>query len=151
MTILSPSNFSELEEMLEYAVNKHSGPITIRYPRSNTQAKSIFPFTFAKCNTNAVKSDILIITSGRIAKTAEEVAENFNAQILYMPTIKPFCSSEIIVHAKDKKLVVTIEDGVKTGGIGTMTAQTMAENDIRVKLLICAFPDTPIIHGSTAE
>lgn len=151
MSILSPSCFSELEEMLEYAVNVHKGPIAIRYPRGNTQSKSVFRFKYGECPTNGKPSDILIISTGRMLKTAEEVSEKLNASLLYMPTIKPFCEKAVIENAKNKKLIVTIEDAVKTGGIGSMTAQAMAENDINSKLLICAFPDEPIIHGSTGE
>lgn len=151
MSILSPSNFSELEEMLDYAVNVHKGPVTIRYPRGNTQAKYVYPFKFGHCPANISDSTILIISSGRISKTAEIVAERLNAKIMYMPTIKPFPADEVIKNAAGKKIVVTIEDAVKTGGIGTMTAQVMAENGIPAKLLICAFPDEPITHGSVTE
>ena len=53
--------------------------------------------------------------------------------------------------AKDAKLVVTIEDAAKTGGIGSLTASCLCEYGFPRDMLICAFPDEPITHGSIDE
>lgn len=151
MTILSPSSFTELSEMLEYAVNKHNGPITIRYPRGSLQLETGAKFVPGKIQTVLPGKDVLIISSGRTLFQAKEAAEHFGAQLAALPTIKPFPCDEIIDMAKDKRLVVTIEDGTKTGGIGSMTACALCENGLSVPILICAFPDEPIIHGTPQE
>lgn len=151
MALLSPSNFAEFEEMLDYAVNVHRGPITIRYPRGNEQTDVKSGFSFGKTQTLRVGEEILIVSSGRILKDAYEAAAYFNAELLALPTIKPFPSDEICSAAKGKKLVVTVEDGTKIGGMGIQTAAALAENGVSVPILICAFPDEPIVHGSPSE
>ncbi len=151
MTILSPSSFSELSEMLEYAVNKHNGPITIRYPRGSSQFETGVKFVPGKAQTILSGNDILIVSSGRTLCRAKEAAEHFGAQLVALPTLKPFPDRQLADAAKDKRLVVTVEDGTKIGGIGSMTACALCENGLPVPILICAFPDEPIIHGTPQE
>ena len=151
MTILSPSSFDELSDMMDYAINVHQGPIAIRYPRGNTQSAYTEKFTPGKIRTEKVGSDLLIISTGRMMKTASEVAEKIGATLVNMPTIFPIDSDAICEIAKGKKLVVTIEDGVKVGGMGQMIAMTLLENDVTVPFLTCAFPNEPITHGNCAQ
>lgn len=151
MTILSPSSYKELDEMLHYAVNEHNGPITIRYPRGCSQEE--LDGSFEPYKTKLVKDgkDMVIFSSGRMLKTAKSVAEKFDAKLVALPTIAPLNSDEISEHTKGTKLVVTIEDGIKTGGLGSLISTVIAESEKPVKMLICAFPDVPITHGTVSE
>ena len=151
MTILSPSSFDELSDMLVYAVNVHQGPIAIRYPRGNTQYEYTEKFTLDKIRKEKEGSDVVIISSGRMMATASAVAEKIGATLINMPTIFPIDTNAICDIVKGKKLVVTIEDGVKVGGMGQMIGMTLLENDITVPFLACAFPNEPITHGTTPE
>lgn len=151
MTILSPSSFRELEEMLDYAVNKHTGPIAIRYPRGNCQVDMECNFTPYKSNLVKKGNDIVIFSSGRILKTAKAVSEQLDATLVSLPTLFPLDSDEILNYTKDAKLVVTIEDGTKTGGLGSLIASVNSESNHPVPMLICAFPDVPITHGTASE
>ncbi len=151
MSILSPSSFPELEAMLDYAVNSHTGPITIRYPRGNSQFDTEIPFEFGKIHKICDGNDILIISSGRMLKTAKSVAEHFGAELIALPTVKPLDIQSIAGHAENKQLLVTIEDGTKTGGMGQAVAAGLSEVSVPPKTLICAFPDQPITHGTTPE
>lgn len=151
MTLLSPANFGELEAMLDYAVNTHKGPITIRYPRGCTQTETPCKFVLGKIQQIRKGNNILIISSGRMLKTAMDVAERFDAQVISLPTIIPYDIDGVINASKGKKLVVTIEDATKTGGISSLTATALCENGVSVPMLICAFPDVPIIHGTTYD
>ena len=58
---------------------------------------------------------------------------------------------EILEYTKDAKLIVTIEDGIKTGGLGSLIASVNSESYHPVPMLICAFPDVPITHGTASE
>lgn len=151
MTILSPSSFSELHEMLDYAINHHSGPIAIRYPRGNTQFESGSGFEPSKIRIEKDGSDILIISSGRMMKTASEVSEKLGATLASMPTIFPYDENALITMTANKRLIVTIEDSVKIGGLGQLIASTLLENGINVPFLSCAFPNEPITHGTCSE
>jgi 1-deoxy-D-xylulose-5-phosphate synthase len=150
MTLLSPSSFEELKDMLEYAVNTHSGPIAIRYPKGASQVQSP-KFEFGKAQLLSDGKDILIISAGRMIKTAKKVAEHFGAQLISLPTIKPLDKGTIIDNAKSKKLIVTIEDAAKSGGINSIISCALTENSVNTPLLPFAFPDEPIVHGTIGE
>ena len=83
--------------------------------------------------------------------TALSVSENLGAELLALPTIIPYDTEAVLLSAKGKKLIVTIEDATKTGGIGSLTATALCENGVGVPILICAFPDEPIIHGAITD
>lgn len=154
MTILSPATLSQLENMLDFAINEFNAPIAIRYPRGSAQADNIDnSFTFGKAQLISEGSDITIIASGRMVKRAQEVAHisGKSLEIIALPTIKPLDEAAVISSAMKTRNVITIEDNVKTGGMGSMIATLLEEKQVECKFKIFAFPDTPITHGSVDE
>lgn len=155
MSILSPSTFQELENMLEYAVNIHSSPIAIRYPRGASQADiTDTSFEFGKAKTVLSGKDISIISTGRMVKRAQEVAallENhkISCEIISLPTLKPLDEAAILATSMKTKVTAVIEDGVKYGGIGSVIAGLLMEKGVSLSgFYRFAFPDTPVVHGS---
>ena len=153
MSILSPSCFKELEEMLNYAVNKHNAPIAIRYPRGNGEYKKE-GFEFAKGNLIRTGRDITIISSGRMLKTAEETAEllkgeNIEAAVIDLPTILPL--DEKIILENISPLTAVIEDHCADCGMALIIGKFLAENNVNTELMPFGFPKKPVIHGSVSE
>lgn len=154
MTILSPSCFEELDEMLEYAINVHEGPIAIRYPRGSVQAEyDRTEFSLGEAVTVKPGKDLSIIATGRMLKTAIEVSKMASAdcEIIALPTIKPLDKAAIIASAMKTNRVITIEDNVRCGGIGDMISSLLCEKEIRCKFKAFAFPNVPIVHGTVDE
>lgn len=157
MTILSPSCYSELSEMMDYAVNRHQDPVAIRYPRGAENNEIPVPsFSFGKGYTVAEGDDIAVFTSGRMIKTAVLAAEKLKADgistgVYAMPTLKPLDKEFITANAKGKKLAVTLEDGVCYGGFGSAIVQAVSEQKDMPEFAVKAFPDKPITHGTVAE
>ena len=157
MTILSPSSFKQFDLMLRYAVNEHNGPIAIRYPRGNTEASyENNEFVCKKGYLHHTGTDVSIITSGRMVKRAEEVGDildksNISYEILELPTISPLDTSAILETAKKTGYVITIEDNIKSGGMGEHIAEILLSAGINPKFKIFAFPSEPIVHGSVNE
>lgn len=158
MTILSPDNFSEFRQMLCYAIEAHNGPIAIRYPRGSQEADYLHkPFKFGKAYTVAEGSQVSIICTGRMVKRALEVnnvlkSDSIKCEIIALPTIHPMDEETIIASAKKCGNVITIEDNVRTGGMGSAVAVLLEENEIKTQhFKIFAFPDEPIVHGSVEE
>ena len=152
MAILSPANFGQLKNMLDFAINIHNGPIAIRYPRGNTECDAPETFEFSKVQVLKEDGDILIITSGRMIKTATEVADKVDScAILALPVISPLDCDGILNSVKEKKLVITIEDNVLAGGFGEQIGNLLTEANVNVKFKRFGFPKSPIIHGSISE
>ncbi len=153
MSILSPSSFKMLEQMMDYAINVHNAPIAIRYPRGYVQSSVDGGFVFGKANILNSGSDISIFVTGRMTMRAFEVMEmlNISCEIIELPTIKPLDKEAILNSAQKTKNVITIEDNVKSGGMGEAIATLLLENGINAKFKAFALPDTPITHGTTDE
>lgn len=157
MTILSPSNFDELEQMMEYAVNEHDGPIAIRYPRGNTQA-DIAPsrFEIGKARIINAGTDITVISAGRMVKTAQAVcnilkAKGISAEVIDLRSIKPIDKDTIINSAEKTGRAISIEDGTVIGGFGERIAAMLENENIKCRFHNFAFADKPITHGTVAQ
>lgn len=157
MTVLSASSFAQLDAMLRYAINEHEGPIAIRYPRGNTQTSFKYSdFQYGKAYVQKTGKDISIIASGRMVKRAEEVAEmleqeNINPEILEMPTVYPIDEASVIAQAMKTNFVITLEDNVKSGGMGEHIAEIILSHNINTKFKVFAFPSKPVVHGTVDE
>ncbi len=157
MTVLSPSSFSQLDAMLRYAVNEHNAPIAIRYPRGNTEI--VFNDTEFVCNKGYLRKhgkDVSIITTGRMLKRAYEVLDILNkndidCEITELPTVYPIDKDAVTKTADTTKFVVTIEDNIKSGGMGEHIAEILVSGNIHCKFKAFAFPDEPIVHGTVDE
>lgn len=154
MSVLSPSSFDMLRQMLDYAVNVHTGPIALRYPRGSVQAEDGGgAFEFGKAAVFGEGSDAVIITAGRMVKTAREAAASLEAdgigvKIVSLRTIKPLDTKTIFEAVSGARCAVTLEDAAVTGGIGSSVASALMQGGVFVKFKILAFPDEPIRHGS---
>lgn len=157
MTILAPSSFKQLSSMLCYAVNKHNAPIAIRYPRGNSQTSFEFDdFELNKAYTHQTGTNVSILTSGRMLARAEEVAatlkkQNISVEITEFPTVFPINETAVISSAERTGFIVTIEDNIKSGGMGEHISEILLSHNVPCKFKCFAFPSEPIVHGSTDE
>ncbi len=157
MRILSPVNYTQLDEMLEYAVYKCGGPVAVRYPRGSDELETpIPPFDGELSLTLRRGADISIITAGRMSIRAVEAADalaghGIKTEILLLTSLKPLDKASIIAAAMKTGRVITLEDSVKPGGIGEQIAAILEETATKCRLKVFAVPDRPIPHGSVAE
>ncbi len=151
MTILSPATLDQLEGMLDFAVNRFNAPIAIRYPRGSCEAEDLSAdFTLGRAQLVKRGRDITIIATGRMVRRAQEAAKlaRKSVEIIAMPSIKPLDEAAVIAAAMKTGNIITIEDNVKTGGMGSMIGVLLKEKNVDCKFRILAFPDKPITHGS---
>ena len=156
MSILAPSSFEELSDMLSYAILEHKGPITIRYPRGGTQGTTHRSFAFGKARKLADGEDITIISYGRMVPTAEKVTEQLArdgilAELITLPTVCPLDREQLIYSISKTGAAAVLEDHVTEGGIGSAVGTLIAEEGLPAKLLRFAFPREPIVQGSIRE
>lgn len=157
MTILSPSGFDELREMLDYAVNVHNGPIAIRYPRGSAQAELAAPgFEIGRAYRLRDGADAVIFTFGRMVNTALDCAKEceksgISVAVCAFPTICPIDIDFAKNEARGKMAVFTIEDGVRSGGFGEGIASAFAADKAMPTVTVKAFAEKPIPHGSAEE
>ena len=155
MVIAVPADENETRKLLTTAF-MHKGPAAVRYPRGGGVNSSIepelSPVQIGKGRViNNQASDILVLNFGALIGTAEEVAQELKATLLDMRFVKPLDKELMDEHSKKKSLIVTIEDGVMTGGAGSAVNEWIQENNMKQKIIICGIPDKFIEHASREE
>jgi len=86
MSILSPCDYTELKEMLRYAVLEHNGPIAIRYPKGNGAellAQTQEPVRFHKGIRLCAGNDITIVAAGKMVETSLSIATALKSSGIY--------------------------------------------------------------------
>ncbi len=155
MTIISPKNRLEFASMMEFAAN-HNGPIAIRYPRGNVyEGLSEFqaPVELGKSEMIYKESDIAILGFGHMMETAEQVwsklkEKGYACSLVNARFVKPLDTAMIEELSKEHKLLVTIEEGVVTGGFGETVRQYVSTNGLDTKVMVNGVPDQYIEHGN---
>ncbi len=125
MTVLSPTCHAEFEAMMAYAVNECNGPVAIRYPRGGISFRECAEFNFANVEHIAEGDKITLVTAGNMLDTCVEVGKilaekGINADIFNIRTVKPFDRKSIENSLKNTRFLVTVEDNMKSGGMGEM-------------------------------
>jgi 1-deoxy-D-xylulose-5-phosphate synthase len=155
MHIMAPKNKWELSDMLKYAVN-FDRPIAIRYPRGEAYdglKEYRAPIEYGKSEVIYEESDIALLATGSMVKTAKEVREElkdigYNCSLINARFIKPIDEECILELASEHKLIVTLEENVQNGGFGEKVLQYVSECGIQTNILIVAIPDEYVEHGN---
>ena len=159
ITIMAPKNFEELEKMLEFAFTLNS-PVVIRYPRGG-EGK----YKFEKCENiqlgkaEVLKSgkDLTIVAIGKMVERAMEVSEllidkGISCEVINARFLKPLDYNIIETSIRKTKNVITIEDGLIHGGIGTSITELINECKINnVNFKAYGYDDIFVKHGSVEE
>ena len=156
MTMFAPSSYQELGQMLRDAVDITDGPVMIRWPK--TAARQAAPGEVgAGLRGRRLRQgeDLCIISVGKMLDAAEAAADALAAEGVSVTlwdarVIKPL-DPEMLADATRHPHVLTVEDGLRDGGIGSMVADELAELAVgqarppRVRVL--GVPCAYIPHG----
>jgi 1-deoxy-D-xylulose-5-phosphate synthase len=131
MTILVPSSYQELGVMLHDALDLCDGPVAIRW--SKTAAPQADPDQVGEgLRARRVRSgrDLCLLAVGKMLDAATEAAEalaaeGIEASVWDVRVVPP--DPEMLADAADHPLVITLEDGVRDGGIGSLLVDRIAQ------------------------
>jgi 1-deoxy-D-xylulose-5-phosphate synthase len=156
--IAAPRDAMRLREELREAVAVSDAPTVIRFPKGVAET-SIEALSRSEDGVDFLyrspAKDVLIVAIGSMATTALETAELLKAQGIGATVIDPRwvvpVPKTVLTEAAKHRLVVTIEDGVKVGGIGTRIRQDMRTAQIDTALNEIGLPDEFLEHASRDE
>lgn len=157
MHIMAPKNKWELSDMLKFAV-EFDGPIALRYPRGEAyDGLKDFrrPIVYGKSEVIYEEEDIALLAVGSMVKTAEQVRRNLK-EIGYSCTlvngrfIKPVDTDILEELAKDHRLIVTMEENVRSGGFGERVQDYIVDRELPVHVLEITLPDEYVEHGNVS-
>ena len=155
MTVMAPKNKWELSDMLKFAVHCE-GPVAIRYPRGEAYdglEEYREPMVYGKSEMLFEGSEIALLAVGSMVETGVQVYEKMKEEGMHPSLVnarfvKPLDTRMLDRLAKNHRLLVTMEENVKTGGFGSAVLAYMSEKHPQVQVKIISLPDQFIIHGS---
>lgn len=159
ITIMAPKNFEELEKMLEFAVDLNS-PVVIRYPRGgegNTKFEKCEDIKSGRAEIIKEGEDLTIVAIGKMVERAVEVSnllteQGIDCEVINARFLKPIDSYTIERSIRKTKNVITIEDGILRGGLGTSVMEIINEYKIDgVQVKSYGYDDSFVQHGSVEE
>ena len=170
LTISSPMNEHELRRLMFTAQQENMGPFVIRYPRDRGVLDDW------QCPLEAVPvgkgrklrdgNDLAVLTLGPIGNDVEEAISDLSSAASQdsnaksqtpsvahydMRFLKPL--DEDILQEVGKKFsrIVTIEDGVRNGGLGSAVMEWMNDHGYHPQITRMGLPDNFVEHGSINE
>ncbi len=148
MTVMAPSDYSEFQQMLDFAVNKHTSPVAIRYPRGDIEIKDSKPFEYKKADVVRDGNDVVLFSAGNMLQLSINVADildekGLSCAVVNLRTLKPFDKETVSQYTKKCRLSVTLEDNCVNGGIGAYISQNMRCAD----MMHFGWPDEFVPHG----
>ncbi len=155
MCVMAPKNKWELSDMMKFAVG-YEGPIALRYPRGEAYdglSRFRMPIEYGKSEVLYDEAEIALLAVGSMVKTAVEVREmlrgmGYSCTLVNARFVKPFDEEQVIVLQKEHKLLVTMEENVKSGGFGEAVLDYLNEIGSTVRFLNVSLPDDYVEHGS---
>lgn len=151
----SPRDANVLRELLNEAVEVRDKPTVIRFGKGT--AGTVIPaISRTQDGVDILKQssakDVLIMSVGAMATTALQVADLLAAQGIGATVIDPRwvvpVPKSVVSMSAEHRLVVTIEDGIKVGGIGTRVRQDLRDAQVDTALTEIGLPDEFIDHAT---
>lgn len=160
LTIASPINESQLRKLMYTAQLPDKGPFMIRYPRGKGEQKDWHcPFEEIPVGKGEILNDgdgIAVLTVGPIGNTVAKVikelqGEGFHPAHYNMIFVKPLDEDLLREVGKKFRRIITVEDGVKNGGMGSAVTEFFNDADIPVIVKRLGLPDKFVEHGTPEE
>ncbi len=156
--IAVPRDAERLQEGLREAVAVEDAPTVIRFPKGSVSptlpALERLP-DGVDVLARSDAQDVLLIGIGPMAHIAVDVADRLRAQGIGATVVDPRwvvpVQPSIIELAAAHRLVITIEDGIRVGGIGTRVRQVLREANVDTAVDELGIPDEFIDHASREQ
>ena len=157
MTIMAPKDENELRHMLKTATD-YTGPISIRYPRGSgvgvDTTEPLHALPIGKAEVLREGKDVVLWAIGSMVQSALQAAEvlaqqGISAGVVNMRFAKPLDKELLVEHAAKYGKIVTLEEGVLAGGVGSAVLEALNEAKLLAKcrVLTLGIPDEFVLHG----
>ena len=142
LVVMAPADPRQTRDAMHWAA-KAGKPTYMRVPRFKIPAVTPedHQFVTGKANTLRSGKDVTLISIGTMVSRALEAAillaeEGIDARVLNMSTIKPLDEETVLAAARETGRIVTAEEGIIYGGLGSAVAEITAQrNPVPMRLL----------------
>ena len=160
LTIASPMDEAELRRLMYTAQLPDKGPFVIRYPRGRgSMIDWHCPFEEIPIGTGRKLrdgSDIAVITIGpigvQVGEAIEELSTNASKVAHYgLRFLKPLDEKILNEIGRKFQKIITIEDGVRNGGMGSAIMEWMNDHNYHPTIQRLGLPDNFVEHGTIPQ
>lgn len=159
LTIASPMDEHELRNLMYTAQLPGKGTFVIRYPRGNGVCPDWrSPFEEITIGTGRclrAGTDVAVITLGPIGNDVAELLDEMQGtkQVAHydLRFVKPLDENLLQDIGRKFNKIITIEDGVRNGGMGSAVLEWMSDHGFRPQIVRMGLPDAFVEHGSVAQ
>ena len=159
LTIASPMDEHELRNLMYTAQLPNKGTFVIRYPRGNgvhaewrTPMKEVAVGT-GRCLREG--TELAIISFGpignEVVKVLDEMPTTKSVAHYDLRFVKPLDENMIQEIGNRFKKIITIEDGVRNGGMGSAVLEWLNDHKFYPQMIRMGLPDAFVEHGSVAQ
>jgi 1-deoxy-D-xylulose-5-phosphate synthase len=152
LRMAAPRDAATLSEELREAVS-HSGPTVVRFPTGAVppDLPALRRVGGVDVLAEARDKDVLLVAVGAFGHLGVEAARLSEGVTVVDPRwVRPI-PAELVAMAREHRLVVTVEDGVRAGGIGDALAQALRDAGVAVPVRNLGVPVDWHPHGSRPE
>ena len=157
MTIMAPKDENELRHMLKTAVD-YDGPVSVRYPRGSGVGVEInepmHSLPIGKAEVLREGKNVCLWAIGSMVQSALQAADKLaeqgiSAGVVNMRFAKPLDEELLLEHATQYGKIVTLEEGVLQGGVGSAVLEKLnaAKMLQKCQVLTLGIPDEFVLHG----
>ena len=160
LTIASPMDEAELRRLMYTAQLPNKGPFVIRYPRGRgSMIDWHCPFEEIPIGTGRKLrdgSDVAVITIGpigvQVGEAIEELSTNASKVAHYdLRFLKPLDEKILNEIGRKFQKIITIEDGVRNGGMGSAIMEWMNDHNYHPTIQRLGLPDNFVEHGTIPQ
>jgi 1-deoxy-D-xylulose-5-phosphate synthase len=156
--VMAPATGDELAAMMHFAVELGS-PVAVRFPRGaarQIEGAGERPLVAGRGEIVKEGTDIAILALGDMVEVALDASRllgeaGVSASVVNARFAKPIDEEFIVAATAGKKLVVTLEDNVASGGYGSGVEAVVDVRSPGLRVLVLGLPDRFIEHGSIGE
>jgi 1-deoxy-D-xylulose-5-phosphate synthase len=157
LRLAAPRDEPTLREALREAVAVTDGPTVVRFP------KGVPPVDIPALERRgpvdvlrrASRPDVLLVAVGSMVPVCLAVAERAADQGIEVTVVDPRwvlpVSPDLVELAAGHRLVVTVEDGGRAGGVGTTLTQALQDRECDVPVRAVGLPQEFLQHGSRGQ
>jgi 1-deoxy-D-xylulose-5-phosphate synthase len=157
LRLAAPRDSVTLRALLREAVAVDDAPTVVRYPTGAVGADIVAVDTVGGIDVlrRSPDADVLLVSVGSMATMSLEVAERCAQQGIGVTVVDPRwvkpVPEQVVRMAADHRCVVTVEDGVRAGGVGGAVAQALRDARVPTPLRDFGIPERFLDHGTRAE
>ncbi len=159
LRVAAPRDPERLAELLGEALATEDAPTALRFPKGSAGAdipalKRLDGLDVLH-RTRSKPLEVLLVSAGVLAAPAVRAAELLAEEGVGVTVVDPrwlLPVNPTLVHlASRHRLVVSVEDGVRAGGVGTALATACADAGIRTPVQVMGLPREFLSHGQRSE